>query len=275
MQKFFFLCFFILNVSCSSLFFYPDKRQYINPNLLTFKREEVFFYSNDGIKLHGWFFPSKEDKGTIIFLHGNAENIGTHINSALWFINEGYNVFVFDYRGYGKSEGRPTILGVHIDAESAIKFILSKEGISKNLIIFGQSIGGAIAITTVANSQYKETIKAMIIESAFSGYRTIAKDKISVNWFTKILGYPLLFLINDDFSPAYFVEYLSPIPVLFLHGCNDKIVPCYHTKILYEKAKEPKKILIKEKAKHINVTRYIDVQKEILKFLSNIEGLKD
>lgn len=267
MKKVLIFILFILD-GCTALFFYPDKRQYINPNLLYYKREDIFFETTDKVKLHGWFFPSKDNKATIIFLHGNAENIGTHVNSVLWLIEEGYNVFAFDYRGYGKSDGIPTVLGVHVDAESAIEYILKKDGINKNIIIFGQSLGGAIAITTVANSNFKDKIKGIIVESSFAGYRSVAKDKISDFWFKKILGYPLIFLINDDFSPEYYVEQISPIPILFLHGCDDKIVFCYHSKTLFDKAKEPKKIIIKEDAQHINVSRRDDVRKEILSFLN-------
>lgn len=258
--------------SCTGLFFYPDRRQYINPNLVGYKREDVFFKSLDGIKLHGWLFPSESNKGTVIFLHGNAENIGTHVNSVLWFIDRGYNVFAFDYRGYGKSEGYPTVSGIHIDAESAIKFVLERSELSKNIILFGQSLGGAVAITTLANSSFKSYVKCLIVESTFSSYRGVAKDKIEKNFFTKIFGYPLVYLINDDYSPEKFVKMVSPVPIIILHGKEDKIVESYHSKILYEKALEPKMIIIKEDAKHINVSRYGDVREKILIFLNDIKG---
>lgn len=260
---------FLFFYSCTGLFFYPDKRQYVNPNLVGYKREDVYFKSLDGVKLHAWLFPSKENKGTIIFLHGNAENISTHVNSALWFIDSGYNVFAFDYRGYGKSEGMTNIKGIHIDAESAIKYVLERENLSKNIILFGQSLGGAVAITTIVNSCYRDYVKCLIIESSFAGYRKVAKDKIEKNLFTKIFGLPLIYLINDDYSPEKFVDKISPIPVMFLHGEKDEVVPFYHSKLLYELAKEPKSILIKQEAKHINVSRYGDVREKILLFLEN------
>ncbi|MCX7769543.1 MAG: alpha/beta hydrolase [Proteobacteria bacterium] len=260
---FFFLLFFY---SCTGLFFYPDKRQYINPNLIGYKREDVFFKSLDNINLHAWLFTSKENKGTVIFLHGNAENITTHVNSVLWLIDRGYNVFAFDYRGYGKSEGITTLKGVHIDAESAIRYVLEREEISKNIILFGQSLGGAIAITNLANSSYKDKINCLIVESTFAGYRRIAKDKIAKNIFTKIFGYPLIFLINDDYSPERFIDKISPTPVLILHGDEDDIVPAYHGDLLFKIAKDPKELIIK-RARHINVSRHQDVREKILNFL--------
>ena len=268
MNRIFFLI-LLLFLGCTSLFFYPDKKQYINPNLVGYKREDVFFYSLDGLKLHGWLFTSSKNKGTVVFLHGNAENITTHVNSVLWFIDNGYNVFAFDYRGYGKSEGNTSIKGIHIDSESAIKFVLERGDLNKNIILFGQSLGGAVAITVLANSAFKDYVRCLIVESAFSNYRRVAKDKIEKNILTKVLGYPLLYLINDDYSPDKFIEMISPIPVIILHGKEDKIVEFYHSKILYDKALEPKMIIIKEEAKHINVSRYKDVREKILDFLDN------
>ena len=79
----------------------------------------------DGLKLHGWHLKAKDkSRGTILQLHGNAENISTHVNSVLWLALEGYDVFNFDYRGYGKSEGSPTLDGVHIDARAALETVL-------------------------------------------------------------------------------------------------------------------------------------------------------
>src|SRR5262245_39943051 len=96
----------ILGQSCSHVFYQPSPKQYVNPAQFKLKYENLSFQSADGTKLNGWFFPAKtkKPKGTIVQFHGNAQNISTHFFSLIWLIEEGYNFFTFDYRGYGKSE---------------------------------------------------------------------------------------------------------------------------------------------------------------------------
>ena len=106
---------------CSALFFYPQKDHINNPLITEFTYEDIYFSTSDGMILHGWFLKTKIDsKDTILFLHGNAENISTHVNNILWLVNNGYDVFAFDYRGFGKSEGYPEINWVHLDAQAAV-----------------------------------------------------------------------------------------------------------------------------------------------------------
>lgn len=261
--------FIILVLSgCGNLFFYPEKRHFLNLNLLNYSHTDVYFDSIDGVKLHGWLFKSKLNKGTIVFFHGNAENISTHIDSMFWLLEEGYNIFAIDYRGYGKSEGKPTIEGLINDAISAIYYIQSINELNKDIIIYGQSIGGAIAVTAVANVSEKKSLKALIIESSFSSYKKIAKDKIKSHFLLKLF-YPLVWFIDDKYSPEYFIGKVSPIPVMIMHGKLDEIVPYYHSLRLFEHSKEPKKLIIDEESRHINLWHYDHIRKEILMFLEN------
>src|SRR3972149_8064441 len=148
---------------CSSLFFYPQKAHFDNPALKSVSYEDVYFMTSDGLRLHGWYLKTKDkSRGTILQLHGNAENISSHVNSVLWLALEGYDVFSFDYRGYGKSQGSPTLDGVHIDARAALETVLKLPDINKERIfVLGQSLGGAIAVYTVANSPYKNRVKGV------------------------------------------------------------------------------------------------------------------
>ena len=100
--------------ACNSFFFYPQRNFVANPHLDRVVHEDLFFQTPDGVRLHGWLLrPNGEPRGTVLFLHGNAENISTHVGAVLWLAMEGYQVFLFDYRGYGRSGGTPEMEGIH------------------------------------------------------------------------------------------------------------------------------------------------------------------
>ena len=120
----------IASTGCSSFFFQPHKQHYRDPGKIGLAFEDVYFPTNDNLKLHGWFLPAQgEVKGTVLFLHGNAENISTHIGSVYWLPARGFNVFLPDYRGYGKSEGAPSLAGSMADIESALAYVLQHKSL--------------------------------------------------------------------------------------------------------------------------------------------------
>ncbi|MCE5194139.1 MAG: alpha/beta hydrolase [Nitrospiraceae bacterium] len=231
-----------------------------------FNYEDVYFKTPDGLKLHGWVLKPKDKSiGFILFLHGNAENISTHINSVLWLVKEEFTVFAFDYRGYGKSDGHPTIEGVHIDAETALEKALSMSG--EKIFVFGQSVGGAIAVYTVANSKYKNNLKALIIESTFSSYREITREKASQIIITWTFQYPLSFLVSDYYSPVKWIKNISPVPLLILHGEYDNIVPLHHGIEISEKAVNPKDFWITETKGHIQSFADKKIREKFIEYL--------
>ncbi len=221
----------LLCFGCTNLFFQPSRDFYDNPNLSHFAYEEVLCTTQDGYKLHGWFLHGRgEHKGVVLFFHGNAGNISSHVNGVLWLAAAGFDVFVFDYRGYGRSEGRPSIDGVHQDGEAELKYIAGQPAFAKEkIIIFGQSLGGSIAIYTAAHWQDKNRIAAVVADSAFSSYRLIAWEKLGGFFLTWPLQYPLAMLVNDDYSPGKSIREISPVPLLLLHGTEDTIVPFHHS----------------------------------------------
>jgi uncharacterized protein len=234
---------FLFFSGCGSLFFYPQKQLYDNPVARRFSPEDIYFKTSDGFTLNGWFFQAAntEARATILVLHGNAQNLSTHVNSVLWLVREGFNLFIFDYRGYGKSQGSPGIKGVHLDAEAALKALLSMPRVEKDrIIVLGQSIGGAIAVYTVAHTPYKDRIAALVIESAFSSYRLIAREKLAQVFITWPFQYPLSYLVSDAYSPIRWIREISCVPVLIIHGDQDPVVPMHHGQMLYEAARDPK-----------------------------------
>lgn len=224
---------------CTYLFFNPGKELVSDPRTAAYAPEEVRFKSEDGTALTGWYFKARgRELGTILVCHGNVENMSTHVRLDLWLVDAGYNVFIFDYRGYGRSGGSPDVPGINRDAEAALETLLART--AGRIIVFGKSLGGAVAVHTVAGSPHRARVKGVIIESAFSSYRMIAREKIAGSVIGWPFQYPLSFLVTDEYSPVDHIGRLSPIPVLILHGYDDRIVPQHHGQNLFEAAREPK-----------------------------------
>lgn len=238
---------------CSNLFFFPWRGHVQTPERLGLPYEDVYFSAADGTRLHGWFLPAPgRALGTILFLHGNAENVSTHIMSVRWLPERGFNVFLLDYRGYGASEGKPTLAGVQDDVDSALKMLLARPDVDADrIVVFGQSLGGAIAIYNVAQSPQRRHIRALAVESAFSSHRRITREKLSDFWLTWPLQYPLSWTVSDEYSPAKAVADVSPIPLLIIHGDRDPIVPVHHAQRLFALAREPKQLWIVPDGGHI------------------------
>jgi len=242
----------LLFAGCNSLFFYPRKQFYDNPSLKLFIPEDIYFNTTDGLTLHGWFLKADNARASILVLHGNAENLSTHVNSVLWLVPEGFNLFIFDYRGYGRSGGKPSIEGVHLDAEAALEALFSVPGVDRGrIIILGQSLGGAVAVTMTAGSPHKDKIRALVVESAFSSYREIAREKMGEIWFTWPFQYPLSLFFNDDYSPIKNIKNVFPVHILIMHGGEDIIVPVRHGKRLYDAAREPREFWQTDPAGHV------------------------
>jgi fermentation-respiration switch protein FrsA (DUF1100 family) len=255
--------------ACDSYFFYPRRDFVANPHLDRVVHEDVFFETPDGVRLHGWFLrPNAEPRGTILFFHGNAENISTHVNAVLWLAMEGYQVFLIDYRGYGRSEGTPDMEGIHVDALAAIDRLFRMGGVNKDrIVVFGQSLGGAVAVYAVANSPHRDRIRALVIDSAFSGYRRIAREKIADVLLLWPFQAPLSLLVTDRYSPSRWIGRVGPVPVLILQGDADKVVPVRHGEMLYRLAEEPKQLWIVPGAGHIQALSDGNIRKRLLLYL--------
>ena len=115
----------VILFGCGHLLFFPNTRLDITPDEIGMLYDDVFFASDDGTVLHGWFLYSRpegpEASPTVLFLHGNAGNVGTHLGGAYWLPSQGFNVFLIDYRGFGRSSGQAGLVGVHADAAAALR----------------------------------------------------------------------------------------------------------------------------------------------------------
>ena len=261
----FFLC------SCTHYLFYPEKEHLITPDQIKIKYENIFFPTTNQLSLHGWFLPArtKKVKGTVLFLHGNAQNISTHFGSVYWLPAKGYNVFAFDYRGYGKSQGKPSLPGVEEDVQSALSYLLhDRHDIDREKIfVFAQSLGGSVGIVSLAHSPDQEKIKAMIVEGAFSSTRKIVREKLALFWLTWPFQYPLSFLIAEN-NPIKEIKNIH-IPIALMTSEDDVTVPPHHVKKLYQASNEPKELWILEGVGHIQGTNLEIVRKRMLEFFKD------
>ncbi len=134
------------------MFFYPDAVKYTTPSQIGVRVEDVHVVSSDGSRLHGWFMPAVgQAKATVLHLHGNAANISNHLPLVAWLPARGYNVLMIDYRGFGRSAGKPSLDGIVDDAAAALAYLRTRPDVdATRLIVFGQSIGGATALRMLA-----------------------------------------------------------------------------------------------------------------------------
>jgi fermentation-respiration switch protein FrsA (DUF1100 family) len=234
------------------MFYYPDRTSYGTPADDGLEYEEVVFPSQDGTKLSGWFIPAiGPAQGTILHLHGNAENMTSHFSFVSWLPAAGFNLFVFDYRGYGKSDGRPDRRGLYEDSRAALAYLRSRRDLDPDrLLLFGQSLGGAQAITVVGSGE-RQGVRAVVVDSTFFSYRTIVADKIAAMPLLALFKVPLAqIVISNDLSPADYIAGIAPIPLLLLHGSDDEVIPFRHAELLLAQAKEPKSLWRIEGSSH-------------------------
>jgi len=261
--------------ACTNLLFYPQSDLDFTPDQVGRTYRDVWFEAADGARLHGWFLPadSQADRGeacTVLFLHGNAGNIGTHLASVWWLPEKGYNVLLFDYRGYGRSAGSPSLHGLHLDTEAALHTVFAMKGVNPDrVVIFGQSLGGSIAITALAHSAYRHRPNALIIEGALSSYRGIVREKLAGFWLTWPLQRPLSLTIEDDYRPLDAIGKISPVAVLVVHGLDDQVVPPHHGEALYAAAAEPKDLWLVPAAAHIEAFLTTKYRNRLLEFLAS------
>ncbi len=213
-------------------FLYGPVREVIcTPGELKLDFEDVTFTNSDGLRLNGWHVPAKGSEFTVLFCHGNGGNISHRLDSINIFHSLGLSCFIFDYGGYGKSEGKPSEQGTYRDAAAAYKWLTEERNISPNhIIIFGRSLGGCIA----AQLAGKVRAGGLVVESAFTSYADIGQKfypYMPVRWFARF-SYRTIDYIKD-----------VRCPVMLIYSKDDEIVPFEFGPKLYEAANEPKELV--------------------------------
>ena len=229
----------LLSGGCTHLFFQPDRNIFSDPAAAGLKYETIKFSSGDGTELTGLFFaPTGAPLGTVVHFHGNGQNMTAHFPYSAWLAGEGYNVFVFDYRGYGASGGKPSLDGLVLDGKAALAHALKLPGARPDkMIIFGQSLGGAIAVAAAAESGFKPA--AMILEGTFYSYKSVGSAVLRRHWLTWPLAWLPWVAVSGGRAPK---DYIGKIdcPKIFIHSERDGTVPFAQGRKLFDAATEPR-----------------------------------
>lgn len=260
--------------ACTSVFLYPDRVQYLQNRPLATTAEEVWLTAADGSALHALYLPAGgSSRATLLYLHGNAENLSSHIHAVTWLPAQGYSVLALDYRGFGRSQGTASIAAVHEDAESALAWLVARDSDTRlPVILYGQSLGGSVAVRLAARTALRDRIAAVVAESPFASYRGIARDKLAQFWLTWPLQVPLSWLISDRYAAVDVVADLAPIPLLLIHGERDAVVGAQHSQRLFEAARDPRDLWRIPEGGHIDATRQHEVRRRLLEFLAAVSA---
>lgn len=202
--------------------YYPESHWMVTPASLGLEAEEVRINSGPGVQLHAWFFPRPRPIANMLFCHGNAGNVSHRLDNVAYLLRAGLQVLLFDYRGYGHSSGQPSEEGLYEDAAAAWAALVERADASKPRIIFGRSLGGAVAVDLAA----RVDADGLIIESTFTSIRTLARLFLP-------LPLPELPVKYDSLSKIGDID----TPLLVVHGERDELVPFADGQALYEAAR--------------------------------------
>lgn len=230
--------------------------------------DDVYFNSLDGTKLHGWYFGQKNATYTILMSHGNTGNIAGRPNLISALLKTGANLFIYDYRGYGRSEGTPTVSGVIDDGCAAFDYLVNEKKIAASeIVLYGESLG--VAITCQISSRRKA--QGMILQSGFASLPRIGREHV-----------PLMHLYPSVLFPQPLLDNISVLksghpPLLIVHGHKDAVVPFLHGKELFNAASGKKVLVEFPECEHSDIPtvaseKFVTAMSDFLKGLTQVEA---
>ena len=213
------------------MLYYPVKEMGATPAEIGLAHDEITIRTSDGLHISAWYIPAPGARGTILFCHGNAGNISHRLDSIRIFHELSLNVLIFDYRGYGKSEGAPDEQGTYRDAEAAWDYLVNVIKIDPSrIVVFGRSLGSAVA----AELAMRRTAGALILESGFTSVPDLGSRLFP--------HLPVRLISRYHYATIDKVGRIS-IPKLIIHSPDDEIIPFEQGRRLFELAVEPKSFL--------------------------------
>lgn len=222
------------------MIFHPSASIDHTPSQVGLEFEDIFFTARDGARLNGWFVPHREARSTLVWFHGNAGNIGHRVENIRWLHDRvPLNIFIFDYRGYGRSQGSPSEEGTYLDGEAALDLMRKKLGAdgAKRIILFGRSLGAAIATEMATRFESQ----GLILESPFVSIAEMARVLFPF--------VPIGPLLRTRYDVRATIQKIQ-VPLLVLHGDRDEVIPFEQGKLVFAAAPEPKRFFAIAGANH-------------------------
>lgn len=211
------------------LVFHPMAELVATPAEVGLAYESVRIPVTERESIHAWYFPAEQATVTILFCHGNAGNISHRLETAAFFVQQGVNALIFDYRGYGESDGTATEEHVYADARAAYDWLRTEKKLAADqIVLMGRSLGGAVAVDLAG----KVPCRALILESTFSSAADMARELFPL--------LPVHLLLRYRFDSLAKVEKITA-PVLMVHSPTDEIVPYAFGRKLFEGIRGPKR----------------------------------
>ena len=221
------------------LLYFPDPQIVATPAVFDLQYEEVTLTTSDNVKLHGWFVPGEDGKPVVLFFHGNAGNISHRLDNIRLLHKLGMAVFIFDYRGFGKSQGTPSEKGLTRDAIAALNWLKSRDWSDDQIVYFGRSLGAGVAV----NLAEKHPPAKLILETPFTSVRAMGR------YHYPILNITLGWMLRDQFDNLEKINQID-VPLLIFQGDRDSIVPESMARALFAEASEPKNFHLIKGAGH-------------------------
>jgi uncharacterized protein len=241
--------------------YYPSRQLSADPGNVGLNFQDIVVVAEDNVKLHGWFVPSEGANRTMMIFHGNGGNIGDRVPWVRLLHDLGVHVFVFDYRGYGKSEGNPFEEGLYRDARAVYGWwVRERQPRGEKLIIFGESLGGAVAVHLAA----RVPTAGLILQSTFTSARDMAKTMFPIGLLLPLTG--IRFDSEKEIARV-------ACPKFMIHGTRDEIVPFQLGKRLHDVAPHPKLFYSVPEAGHNDLVWVAGAEysRQMRAFLSSIQ----
>ena len=264
---------------CSGLLFYPEPGLPITPERAGLEYRDIELLAADGTRLHAWWLPAKPGvavRGTVLHLHGNGGNLAWHLGAVHWLPEQGYQVLMLDYRGYGLSAGKPRLPDVYQDIDAAFSWLdQAPEVQGKPLTLLGQSLGGALAVHYLAqDAGRRERLQGLVLDGVPASYRDVARDVLGQSWLTWPLQVPLSWLVPDGDSAIGAIAQLEPLPLQIFHSLDDEVVAFSNGDRLNRAARSPRRF-IETHGGHVQTFAEGTWRQALLAFLDDPQAVVD